>query len=359
MSVFLPYYLTALVVIGLGFYCLINKKSRNIIFKEKYFFLFVAFSVFTAIVGVVNFNFLGVACSIFFFLVFIVAAFFKNALTKDLYERGLSVMVYAGSVTGIITILDLFLTYDFTSETFTYRAQLYFFNPNYLATLFSLAIIVCAYKVVCRRGVKLIYYICTACCGIGLYLTGSLFALVEVFVGIAAVLLLSKRHQLLSILLLLAASACIVVYCMPEILPRLSKVQDTTDNRILIWTTTIEMIKSYFIFGRGYLTYYATYNNYPGSYVTTHAHNFILEPILSFGIIGFVIILLFFIVFYKRVLICKNYQSKSKASILIIAVSIAALIHSTTDMTLLWIQTALSFSLILSGVGYEEKLLKL
>ena len=52
--------------------CCKSKVNSNIIFKEKYFFLFVAFSVFTAIVGVVNFNFLGVACSIFFFLVFIV-----------------------------------------------------------------------------------------------------------------------------------------------------------------------------------------------------------------------------------------------------------------------------------------------
>ncbi len=359
MSVFFPFYLTALVVIGFGFYCLFNKKCRAIIFKEKYFALFVVFSIYTAIIGIINLNILGVLCSAFFFLIFLVAAYFKNTLSKELYERGLTVMVYMGALTGIITVLHFLISYNFNSSEFYYRATLYFFNANYLATLLSMAVIICAYKVVHRKGSKLIYCACALLCAVGIYLTGSLFAIVEVFIGVAAVLSLSKRHQMLSILLLLSATACIVIYCIPQILPRLEKVNITTENRVLIWNTSLEMLKTSPIFGRGYLTYFATQKYYPGCYQTTHAHNFILEPLLSFGIIGLVLMTLFFIFFYRKVIICKNYQSKSKASCLIVAVSIAALVHGTTDMTLIWIQTAFMFSLILSGVGYEERLLKL
>lgn len=359
LSVFFPFYLTALVVIGLGFYILFNKKMRKEVFKEKYFWFFVLFSIYSLIVGILNLNILGSLCAAFFFLVFLVAAYFKNTISKELYERGLTVMVYGGAITGILTFIDLLIFSEFFTKATPYRATLYFFNPNYLATLLSMAIIVCAYKVVCRKGSKLIYYICAALCGLGVYLTGSLFALVEIFVGVAAVLLLSRRHQMLSIVLLLTATMCIVIYCMPEILPRLQQANITTENRILIWQTSIEMIKKVFMFGQGYLTYFNFKSAFPNSYDTTHAHNFILEPLLSFGIIGTVLIVLFFIFFYKKVLICKNYQSKSKASCLVIAVSIAALVHATTDMTLIWIQTALMFSLILSGVGHEERLLKI
>ena len=359
MSVFFPFYLTALVVIGFGFYILFNKKKRAEVFKEKYFLFFLIFSIYSLIVGAFNLNILGVLCSIFFFLVFLISAYFKNTIQKELYERGLTVMVYMGALTGILTFIEFIFKADILNPPLTYRAQLYFFNPNYLATLFSMAIIVCAYKVVCRKGSKLIYYICATLCGVGVYLTGSLFALVEIFIGVAAVLLLSKRHQMLSALLLLTATMCIVVYCMPEILPRLKQANITTENRVLIWLTSIDMIKSNIFFGGGYLTYFNIQNNYPGAYFTTHAHNIVLEPMLSFGIIGVVLLILFFTFFYKRVFICKNYQSKSKASVLILAVSIAALIHATTDMTLIWIQTAFMFSLILSGVGHEERLLKI
>ncbi len=359
MSVFFPFYLTALVVIGFGFYILFNKNFRNKVFKEKYFSFFVIFSIYTIIVGAINLNVLGVLCSVFFFLVFLIAAYFKNTIEKELYERGLTVMVYMGALTGIFTIIDLLVASKFLTAPEGYRATLYFFNPNYLATLLSMAIIVCAYKVVCRRGSKLIYYICATLCGIGVYLTGSLFALVEIFIGVAAVLLLSRKHQMLSIVLLLTATMCIVIYCMPEILPRLKQANITTENRILIWQKSFEMLKSNFVFGQGYLTYYHIKELFAGSYFTTHTHSIILEPLLSFGIIGATFFVLFFIFFYKKVFICKNYQSKSKASVLIMAVSIAALVHATTDMTLLWIQTALMFSLILSGVGHEERLLKI
>lgn len=359
MSVFFPFYLTALVVIGFGFYILFNKKARSFVFKEKYFGLFFVFSLYSAIVGVLNLNILGVLCSVFFFLVFLIGAYFKNTIQKELYERGLTVMVYMGALTGILTLAEFLYKCNILNPPYYYRAQLYFFNPNYLATLFSMAIIVCAYKVVCRKGSKLIYYICAALCGVGVYLTGSLFALVEIFVGVAAVLLLSKRHQMLSALLLLTATMCIVIYCMPDILPRLKQANITTENRISIWLTSLDMLKTNFIFGGGYLTYFNIQSNYPGAYYTTHAHNIVLEPTLSFGVVGVILLILFFTFFYKRVLICRNYQSKSKASCLILAISIAAFIHASTDMTLIWIQTAFMFSLILSGVGHEERLLKI
>ena len=359
MSVFFPFYLTALVVIGFGFYILFNKKARSFVFKEKYFWLFFVFSLYSAIVGVLNLNILGVLCSVFFFLVFLIGAYFKNTIQKELYERGLTVMVYMGALTGILTLAEFLYKCNILNPPYYYRAQLYFFNPNYLATLFSMAIIVCAYKVVCRKGSKLIYYICAALCGVGVYLTGSLFALVEIFVGVAAVLLLSKRHQMLSALLLLTATMCIVIYCMPDILPRLKQANITTENRISIWLTSLDMLKTNFIFGGGYLTYFNIQGNYPGAYYTTHAHNIVLEPTLSFGVVGVILLILFFTFFYKRVLICRNYQSKSKASCLILAISIAAFIHASTDMTLIWIQTAFMFSLILSGVGHEERLLKI
>ena len=63
--------------------------------------------------------------------------------------------------------------------------------------------------------------------------------------------------------------------------------------------------------------------------------------------------------FYKNVTICRNAQHKYCISSLILAVSLAILVHATTDLTFMWLQTGLFYALIFSSIGIEEKLLKI
>ena len=107
------------------------------------------------------------------------------------------------------------------------------------------------------------------------------------------------------------------------------------------------------------LTYFNIFKNYPGSYPTTHSHNIFLEPILSFGIIGTVILLVYLLYFYKRVITCHNAQNQIKITALILSLTCAILIHGTTDLTFMWIQTGLLYCLIMGGLGVEERMLKL
>ena len=164
---------------------------------------------------------------------------------------------------------------------------------------------------------------------------------------------------MLSILLLLAGTACIVLYCVPELLPRIQDSNITTDNRVVIWRTSLQAIAKSPIFGRGFLTYYHIYSDFPGSYPTTHAHNILLEPILSFGIVGTALMLIPLIYYYRRVILCRNAQNKLNATSLILALSCALVIHGTTDLTFMWIQTGLLYCLIMGGVGIEERMLKI
>lgn len=356
-SVFFPYYLTALIVIGLGFYILFNRNLRSLAFSKNYSVFFIAFTIYSIFIGIINLNILGILCSLFFFLVFVVASYFKEVVNNNLYEKGLNATIFSACIVSILTIIDFLIFHK--STTRIYRATLFFFNPNYLATLMSIVVIICAYKVITKKGLSILYYICACFAGVAIYLTGSLFALVEVFIGVATILLLCRRHQILSIFLLLAATFLIILYCSPDILPRLAQADRTTENRIKIWQTSFEAIKGSPLFGKGYLTYYHNLKFYPNAYATTHAHNLILEPLLSFGVIGTALFSLFLTFYYKNVSVCKNYQSKSLISSLILAVTAAALVHATTDMTLIWIQTGFLFALILSGLGYEERLLKI
>lgn len=358
-SIFLPFFCTALVLAIACIYIIANKKIVGCFEKNGGFWV-ILFSIYCAFISIVNLNFIGLAGTVAFVSLIIIAKFIRSHITLDLLEKGLDITCIMGVITTLICVIDFVYNQFFLSHKGMYRCTLYFFNSNYLATLFATVIIICGYKLLNHMRKPIYYYIVAVFCALGAYLTGSMFVWVEVFIGCFSMLLLTRKHQLLSSLFLFAATFVIVLYCIPSILPRINESNITTDNRIIIWKTTLNAIYDATpLFGKGFLTYFHIKDNYVGSYNTAHSHSLFLEPILSFGIIGTIFIIIYFSYFYKRVLVCRNAQHKYCISSLILAASLAIFVHSTTDLTFMWIQTGLFYCLIFASIGVEEKFLKI
>lgn len=358
ISVFMPFYVTLAIMIFISVYIWITDKAEGLFYKNGAPWI-IAFTVYSVIVAIFNLNYIGIACSVGFVFLMEISLFVRRHITPYSFEKSLNICCFAGFVTSIFTFIDFFVVLLNPAYTGKYRATLYFFNCNYLATVFATVIIISIYKILIQNSKVYLYYISALFCAFGAYLTGSMFVWIEIFVGAATLLLLMRKNQMLSGLLLLISTTLIVIYFVPELLPRLHQSNVTTDNRIQIWKLTLKIISDSPVFGKGFLTYYNVYDNFKGSYPTTHSHNIFLEPVLCFGIIGTILIIICLVYYFKRVIVCRNAQSKYKASSLILALSFGLLAHSTTDLTFMWIQTGLLFVLILGSIGIEEKLLKL
>ena len=356
-SVFLPFYITLLASIFAVVYILRKPDIRTELLRYKGSYFLLIFFVYGVIVALVNTNFIGAACSVGFLIIMIISLFVRLTATKQSFETALNVSVISGGLLAVVTIIEWLIKAPGFEGI--YRCQAYCFNPNYLATLLATVIIICAYKVMTKQGRRALYYTVAVLCFIGVYFSGSLFALVEIFIGVAMIFFLTREQQLLGIFLLIASTAIIVIYCMPELLPRLSETSVTTGNRVKIWAVTIAEIKKNFVFGGGFLNYYNIYNNYPGSYPTTHAHNILLDGLLNFGIVGIILIAVYFVFLLKRVNECRTSQEKSKISVLVMAITVAMAVHSMIDLTFLWIQTGLFVSVIFGAVGVEERILNI
>ena len=358
-SIFLPFFCTALALLVACLYILINKKIVGCFEKNGGIWV-ILFSIYTLIISVIYFNFVGFFCAIAFFALILISKFIRKYITMDILEKGLDITCVMALITTFLCLIDYIYNQFILSHKGIYRCTLYFFNSNYLATLFATVIIICGYKLINHKRKPVYYYIVAVFCALGAYLTGSMFVWVEVFIGCSSMLLLTRKHQLLSSLFLLAGTFIIVLYGIPNILPRINESNITTDNRVIIWKTTLEAIGDATpFFGKGFLTYFHIKGNYPGSYNTAHSHSIFLEGFLSFGIIGTILIVTYFVYFYKRVIVCRNAQHKHYISSLILAISFAILVHSTTDLTFMWIQTGLFYCLIFAAIGVEEKFLKI
>lgn len=358
-SIFLPFYITAIIIIASCFYIILKKRIVGAFEKNGSIWV-ILFAIYLFAVSIINFNFIGLGCGLFFIGIIIIAKFIRKHITAEIFEKGLDITCIMAVITAFVCLIDFIYHQFILSSKGTYRSTLYFGNSNYLATLFATVIVICGYKLLNHYRKSIIYYVVALFCAIGAYFTGSMFVWVEVFIGCSALLLLTRRHQMLSALFLLAGTFIIVLYCMPDIMPRINESNITTDNRITIWSTTLKAIKDATPFlGKGFMAYYHIMDLYPGSYYTGHSHSIFLEPILDFGIIGTLMLVVYFCYFYKRVTLCKNAQHKFCISSLIIAFSLAIVVHGTTDLTFIWIQTGLFYALIFASIGIEEKLLKI
>lgn len=96
------------------------------------------------------------------------------------------------------------------------------------------------------------------------------------------------------------------------------------------------------------MTYFHIYKQY-GGHPTQHAHNVILDPILSHGVIGVLIMGVYFGSNLKEIYRLFVRRIDLRLCSLIVACILTVLIHGMLDYTVYWVQTGLLFLLILSS----------
>lgn len=353
ISVFLHFVITGIVLLALGILVLADKNLRQQIIRHDDRGLFLTFTVYTVITAIIGGNPLGIACSVAFFFIIVISSFVRSTISVDVFERCLDICCFAAVFLGVASFIEKLLN----AEIPDYSCKLWFFNENYFCAVVSAFVLICAYKATSHKGPVLIYYVCAVFGVFAMYLGESMFAFVELFVGLCVLLILKKKHLLLTAFLMAVVVCLIIIYFVPDIFPRLSETNVTTERRIRIWNEAMPFIKENPLFGRGFLSYYKYAGEHPDMYQTTHAHNFAIEFLLSFGIIGTLLLVLFLWSFYRKVAECKELLRVNCATTLILTISAAVIIHMTTDMTLMWIQTGLLYGLILGSVGIDEKTL--
>ncbi len=350
-SAFLPYILTGIIMIAMGIYLLLAKRDRVFIYSGKS--LLIIFTVYTALIGLLRDNLIGFVCSVGFFLIFIICYYVRSEVTGNVFQKGLDVACWMCFPVCISTVVEKLSN----SHIEDYRCQSWFFNPNYLCSMMAMMIIVCTYKLLIAPKGKPFYLLAIAAAGTAMYLGESIFAIIEVGVGIFTLLILYKKRSLLFTSLAVVAVAFIMLYINPGLFPRILDSSNSTDQRIFVWDQAIEYIKINPFFGHGFLAYYHLQGLHGSMWNTTHTHNFVFEPILCFGLVGSVIFVAFLWTYYEKISECKSLLRKNKVANLILALSAAIIIHCTVDLTILWIQTGLFFALIIGGIGVDEKAL--
>ena len=335
-SIFLPYQLAGIILVTLALYIIINKKTRRITFLHKNYKTLFIFFTFILIVPSIYQNWLGLIVGIAVILAITLGLFFRSVMTTRLFEKILTLICVLSLTSTSYAICERFLLPFLTRGNTTSRMSSVFFYPNYFGTVIATVIIICAYKILTKQGQAGFYCFIAFTNLISMYLCGSMFAWVEVFVGIGVLLFILKKQKVLMLWVLGAVVMCFAILVLNiEIIPRISDAEATTKLRLEIWKYAFEQIKNSPFIGHGLMSYIFVND----CYTKPHAHSIYFEMIVNFGVVGTVIFLDFSIKYYLAIWKVCFKEKKTKITSLILAITAAALVHGIADITLFWIQT--------------------
>lgn len=355
-SIFAPFYVSMIVVIGIALMTMINCKKRVHAFEAPYTKFLFAFLIVTFFVAAIYNNYIGMAYSILIYAVVSCALYIRSIMTRSIFNEAMD-LICVGS------ILSLFVALYQKAAALTtmpdYRPVSVFINANYYGMIIEFVVIIALYRIFTNAELSAFYFAVIGLNFIGLYLTASVSSFTAMFAAVTLMLFLKNKNKIAFAFILSVIVFIGLLAVFPQLLPRGSQAIDRTlAQRLSIWTASVQGIEQHPFFGRGAMAYQMIYEQFSG-YKTYHCHNLFLDILLNFGIVGFACIGVYVGVQTKLLFLRVRNNICMDMNILMAAAALAVFVHGLTDVTILWIQTGALFALIYSSTGigsrYVEK----
>lgn len=267
----------------------------------------------------------------------IVGRYYDYEIKNNVFKIELFEMISKISVIPFFTTALEFL--------FTHKRSGYWFfaNPNYLGSVMMMAALSNLYLWFEKKNkINLIIFIINC---MTVMLTGSRSAIIALIVAIFVLLFqyIKKIYFAMAVVFLSGYTVGVIHGNLPFI--RINSIVKYFWLRIdIIKMAVIIFEKTNFLFGHGNFYYYKFTN-----YVYPHTHNILIELLLSYGLIGTVILSYVFLEYIYT----KFKENKKNTLYLTLLIGVA--IHNLTDFTIFWIQTVMLFIIIFSVKGYDLK----
>lgn len=361
ISIFLPVYITVPIVIVVtirayikyGFFAIFEEVS-----KGKYLLLS---SIMVTLCAVFFKNWYGLAAGVGFIVFVFFIVYYQSMITKDLFillMKIACIMSLVSFVVGIFQYIAIVNHFQYPTFSFQiendpmYRVDSVYFNANYYAMMCEFFVMIALYLFLFDApGQRKKYYIFVIMCNLaGLYLTGCRTGWFPFLIAVPAMFYITKQYKYFYWTAGIMLALFIVFIFNPDILPRDDGVSSSFTVRLDIWRTAIEGIQMNPIFGRGLLTYMQIYDMFGGPY-TQHAHNVILDPILSFGVIPLIFFLVYYLTLVKNIFTLYIRNISRSLFALILSFLLITFMHGMLDYTIQWVSTYLLFSIVLGSVG--------
>lgn len=367
LSIFLPFYLFVVVLCLYIISLIFTGDMKSILQKMGEHPMLLLFLSYSTVISILAQNWMGLVASVGMFLFTIFFLHYQSILSHKFFRLILQFVLFGSVLSAAFASLEHFqivkkFNYAFLSPNMQVwhqnRAEVTFFNPNYYGIICCFCIMIAFYLFTTTKlnWLKVFCVIAGFVNLFGLNFTQNRTAFPAIIAG-AIIYLFTTIKNWKAFWLSIGVFAIGLSFLFSSDLGvRMGTLDSSMEERISIWDAGMALFKQNPFWGEGPLTYMNSYPRIHAPY-HEHAHSLYIDTILSYGIVGTILLVLSSVAPVRLMMDMSQESGKRPIIGLYLSFLTVVAVHGIFDLALFWIQSGFIFLLVMYSIPLEHRML--
>lgn len=367
LSIFLPFYLFVVVLCLYIISLIFTGDMKSILQKMGEHPMLLLFLSYSTVISILAQNWMGLVASVGMFLFTIFFLHYQSILSHKFFRLILRFVLFGSVLSAAFASLEHFqivkkFNYAFLSPNMQVwhqnRAEVTFFNPNYYGIICCFCIMIAFYLFTTTKlnWLKVFCVIAGFVNLFGLNFTQNRTAFPAIIAG-AIIYLFTTIKNWKAFWLSIGVFAIGLSFLFSSDLGvRMGTLDSSMEERISIWDAGMALFKQNPFWGEGPLTYMHSYPRIHAPY-HEHAHSLYIDTILSYGIVGTILLVLSSVAPVRLMMDMSQESGKRPIIGLYLSFLTVVAVHGIFDLALFWIQSGFIFLLVMCSIPLEHRML--
>ena len=367
LSIFLPFYLFVVVFCLYIISLIFTGDMKRILQKMGEHPMLLLFLGYSTVISLFSQNWMGLVASVGIFLFTVFFLHYQSILSHKFFRLILQLVLFGSVLSAAFASLEHFqivkkFNYAFLSPNMQVwhqnRAEVTFFNPNYYGIICCFCIMIAFYLFTTTKlnWLKVFCVFAGFVNLFGLNFTQNRTAFPAIIAG-AIIYLFTTIKNWKAFWLSIGVFAIGLSFLFSSDLGvRMGTLDSSMEERISIWDAGMALFKQNPFWGEGPLTYMHSYPRINAPY-HEHAHSLYIDTILSYGIVGTILLVLSSVAPVRLMMDMSQESGKRPIIGLYLSFLTVVAVHGIFDLALFWIQSGFIFLLVMCSILLEHRTL--
>ncbi|HEU7560661.1 TPA: O-antigen ligase family protein [Streptococcus pneumoniae] len=367
LSIFLPFYLFVVVLCLYIISLIFTGDMKSILQKMGEHPMLLLFLSYSTVISILAQNWMGLVASVGMFLFTIFFLHYQSILSHKFFRLILQFVLFGSVLSAAFASLEHFqivkkFNYAFLSPNMQVwhqnRAEVTFFNPNYYGIICCFCIMIAFYLFTTTKlnWLKVFCVIAGFVNLFGLNFTQNRTAFPAIIAGAIIYLFTTIKNWKAFWLSIRVFAIGLSFLFSSDLGVRMGTLDSSMEERISIWDAGMALFKQNPFWGEGPLTYMHSYPRIHAPY-HEHAHSLYIDTILSYGIVGTILLVLSSVAPVRLMMDMSQESGKRPIIGLYLSFLTVVAVHGIFDLALFWIQSGFIFLLVMCSIPLEHRML--
>ena len=367
LSIFLPFYLFVIIFISYLLWLVYTGEMNGILKRLSQHPVLLFFIAYSTAISLLAQNVMGVVSSVAMFLFAIFFYYYQAQLTPKFFRLTIEGVLASSVLAAVFAALEHFqivkkFDYTFLSPRMQVwhqnRAEVAFFNPNYYGIICCFCIMIGFYLISTTklRWLRIFSMIAIFANLFGLNFTQNRTAFPAIIFGAIIYLFTTIKNWRAFWLSIGVFGVGLAFLFSSDLGVRMGTLDSSMEERVSIWNAGMALFKQNPFWGEGPLTYMHSFPRIGAPY-HEHAHSIYIDTILSYGVVGTVLLGIASATPVRMLIDMSQVPSKRPILGLYLSFLTVVAVHGIFDLALFWLQSSFIFLLVMCSLPLKHSMI--